>query len=453
MRAIVAAFLVLAAALAAPGAARAWSNHGFMTYWALGETPEVANAPAVTAEPIEAFLRDQEAAIETLLAQQEDWARAHLQSYPPRPGELAFKADSSRDDGARKLAFLHALRVSANWRLALFVQAGPAVARDPARALPWSAVSTLREPGFSFLRFQKIEPGESVSALAVVSSSADEPDFGVDINCFDDNPSDWGKLYRFGKQPFGNPALDFSSQAPFHMGFFHQSAIIYRAAPFVARTYPLLRAHQFAGLADLAFRTGHSYWGWRFAANAMHYVQDLTQPYHSSLLPGVSTTRMIGVAIAAKLGWPRLQDEMTVLVSNRHLVLERYQSQMLFRPAADGRPAPILSALQAKAQDAAYGAWSENYVRDIVGAEAFEWGERLNDALLAAMPARYVSDSAFDFGARGGGVDLAGELAVGDPASRTKLEGLVVDLIGHFGAHSRNALRAILSGVKTAAQR
>ncbi|HEV7375731.1 MAG TPA: hypothetical protein VGN95_13510 [Pyrinomonadaceae bacterium] len=75
---------------------------------------------------------------------------------------------------------------------------------------------------------------------------------------------------------FGNPAVNISTQAPFHMGFYHQSALVYLAAPFVARTYPLLRVHQFFGLAELALRTGHPYWGWRLAGNAAHYVQDLT---------------------------------------------------------------------------------------------------------------------------------------------------------------------------------
>jgi hypothetical protein len=40
--------------------------------------PEVANAKPVTVEPIAAFLRKEEPAIEALLVAQEDWARANL---------------------------------------------------------------------------------------------------------------------------------------------------------------------------------------------------------------------------------------------------------------------------------------------------------------------------------------------------------------------------------------
>jgi hypothetical protein len=56
------------------------------------------------------------------------------------------------------------------------------------------------------------------------------------------------------------------------------------------------------------------------------HIQDLTQPYHASLLPGVSTLRMLGINLLAVLGWPRMKDEMIVLLSNRHFALERYSA-------------------------------------------------------------------------------------------------------------------------------
>jgi hypothetical protein len=83
------------------GPARGWSNHGLATYWAFVTMPEVANAKAVTVEPIESFLREQEPAIEALLAVQEDWARANLSNYSPRPAALAFKTNAARDDRGR----------------------------------------------------------------------------------------------------------------------------------------------------------------------------------------------------------------------------------------------------------------------------------------------------------------------------------------------------------------
>ena len=435
--------VVVAALVLAPQTAWCWSNHGLLTYWAFKETPEVAAAPDVTAEPLDAFLRDQEQAVAELLAAQEIWARANVPTYPPRPDELAFKPDPSRDAATRQRAFSEALRIAADTRFALFAQALPGFSAEAARHMRFSEVSTLREPAFSMMRFYRLEPGEKVSALTVLASSADEPDFGVDINCWEDSPSEWGKRYRLGKLPFGNPALDFNTQAPFHMGFYHQSWLIYRAAPFVARTYPALRVHQFMGLSRLAFRTGHAYWGWRFAALAMHYVQDLTQPYHASLLPGVSTARMIAINSLDMLGWHGPKNAMIVLVSNRHLALERYEALLISRDTAAGGSSPLIAAVQAQARDSAYPAWSDDYLRDVLTRESFDFGERLNAALLKAFPAKYVDDPSYDFGASGGSGELIAEVARRKPEERADIDGAIDELIGHFGAHSRNLVRAI----------
>lgn len=48
------------------------------------------------------------------------------------------------------------------------------------------------------------------------------------------------------------------------------------------------RAALYAKLAEGAFMTGHLYWGFRFLAWAIHYVQDVTQPWHTVYLPGFS---------------------------------------------------------------------------------------------------------------------------------------------------------------------
>ena len=219
--------------------------------------------------------------------------------------------------------------------------------------------------------------------------------------------------------------------------------LMYRAAPFVARTYPTLRAHQFIGLARLAFRTGHAYWGWRFAGMAMHYVQDLTQPYHASILPGVSTLRMIAANTVAMIGWKGPKDSMVVLASNRHLAFERYEALLIYRDTAAGGKAPMIAALQDSSRDKTYPAWSDLYLRDVVTQESFDFGETLSAALLSAFPPKYVSDPSYDFGASGGSGALIAEVAERTPQQRAAIEGAVVELMGHFGAHSRNMARAV----------
>ena len=421
-----------------------WSNHALVSYRALEKMPEVASAAPVAVEPLEVFLKAEEKAIERLLAEQESWARANITSYAPRPDALAFKASPGRPDDARRLAFLMALRVSPNSKLALFIQPDPRVPADPSRLVPFGSVNFLPEQANSTYRFAGLKPGEMVAPLAVVASASDEPDYGLDINLWEDSPSDWGKVYGFGKLPFGNPALYFSTQAPFHMGFYHQDWILYQAAPFIKRTLPLLRTHQYSSLAALAFRTGHPYWGWRFTGLTLHYVQDLTQPYHANLAPGDSTVRMISANLLAMAGMPKQRDDLIVLLSNRHLALEKYQNQLLMAAAVARQDTALEVALRKIDRESAQPAWSDLYPRDVVARESYAAGERVARAIVAAMPATFVADPAFDFGVKEAGIDLAAAMAKQDATKRAELDRMVAELLENFGIHSRNTIRGIL---------
>ncbi|MBK6294239.1 MAG: phospholipase [Rhodoferax sp.] len=425
-------------------AALAWGNHSFAAYRAFERMPEVANAAPVPVQSLEAFLKAEEKAIEALLKEQEAWASANLEYYPARPAVLAFVANPARSDEARRLAFLMALRVAPNSKLALYVQPDPQIPFNEARALPHSAVNTLPEPADSTHRFAKLALGESVTPLEIVASASDEPDYGLDINLWGDSPSDWGKVYGFGPLSFGNPAVNFATQSPFHMGFFHESRVIYLAAPFLKKTFPLWRVHQYTGLAALAWRSGHPYWGWRFAGLALHYVQDLTQPYHASVSPGDGTLKLIGTNLLAMAGMPRMKNELIVLLSNRHLALEKYQRQLLRHAALTKQSTAIEEALRNGQRDASYPAWSERYTRDVVAREAHDYGVELSDTLMATLPPRFVSDPAFDFGVKEAQIDILAELGKQDPTQRAQLDAAIAKLLGHFGAHSRNVLRGAL---------
>ena len=429
----------------AAGNALAWSNHSYDAYRAFEKMPEVINAAPVAAEPLEAFLKDQQKALETLLASQESWAQSHLEVYPPRPATLAFKANAAQGDEARRLAFLHALRVAPNSKFALYLQSDPwGPAPDPARLLSITAVDTLPEQANATQRFVAVKAGDTVAPLAVLASACDEPDYGLDINLWSDSPSEWGKVYGFGPLPFGNPALYFSTQAPFHMGFYHEDRIIYLAAPFLKETFPLLRVHQYSSLAALAFRSGHAYWGWRFTGLALHYVQDLTQPYHASVSPGNASIKLIGINLLAMAGFPKMKNEMIVLLSNRHLALERYQNQMLYKAARNKQETAFEKSLRDGDKDSTYPSWSDLYARDVVSRQSYALGARLTDILVDTLPAGYVSDPAFDFGVKESGIDLVAELGRGDPGKPTKLDAAVSELMGNFGAHSRNLVRGVL---------
>ncbi|MDE2416517.1 MAG: hypothetical protein KGN32_01810 [Burkholderiales bacterium] len=422
----------------------AWGNHSLAAYRAFEKMPEVANAPMVTVETLESFLRAEETTLEALLASQEAWATANLEKYPARPAMLAFKADAAQSDEARRLAFLMALRVAPNAKLALYYQPDPLNPTALGPILPYGAVNTLPEPLKYTQKFIALKPGDTLPALAVLASASDEPDYGLDINLWQDSPSDWGKVYGFGTLPFGNPALSYSTQAPFHMGFMHENRVLYMAAPFIKRTFPLLRSYQYSSLAALAFRSGHPYWGWRFTGLSLHYLQDLTQPYHASLAPGDSTLKLIAANALAMAGMPQTKDNMVVLLSNRHLALEKYQTELLAAAAAAKRDTALEQSLRNQNKDRSYPEWNDRYVRDVVSAQSAAAGTTLASTLVATMPPGYVSDPAFDFGVKEDTIDLSAELAKRDPADRARLEAAIAELMGNFGAHSRNEVRGIL---------
>lgn len=425
----------------------AFGNHALTAYRALEKLPEVATAAPVKVESIEAFLKAEEKGLEKLLAAQDAWGKSNLKVYPPLPVALTFKADPARSDADRRLAFLKAVRAAQDIKLALYLEPDP---HTPSAALPeldTLAVSVFPDK-YKLNRFVAVKEGDMVSALEVVASGSEEPDYGLDINCWEDSPGDWGKTYGLGALPFGNPTLPYSTQAPFHMGFYHESGILYKAAPFIMNTFPLLRAHQFSNLAAYAFRTGHPYWGWRFAGISLHYVQDLAQPYHSRLSPGSSTFKLLGMNILAMIGFPKFKDNQIVLLSNRHLVIDKYQAQLVRESAISKKEHPIVKELARLDRDGSYPAWSENYVRDVVTGESYEFGNRLTEILVNNMPASFVSDPTYDFGVNGDSVSLVEVLSKQDPKKRDQLDAAIGEVLSHFGSHSRNVIRGIVKASK-----
>ncbi len=424
-----------------PNFAQAWGNHSPLCYLAFERMPEVAGAAPVAAEPLVDFLRDQEAGIASLLDAQEAWARAHLPGHARRPERLRFVPAPGRTDAERRAAFLRALRVSPQARLALYVQPDAREAAPARPAVDASIVMAARPAAGNSQRFVALAPGELVAPLAVLASACDEPDYGHDINLFDDNPGNPG--YGFGRQPFGNPAIAIGSQAPFHMGFFHQGAIFDTLAPSFARTFTELRIQQYGGLAALAWRTGHAYWGWRFAGLALHHVEDLTQPYHASAAPGATLAYMMWVNLKAQLGAPADRQGLVVLQGNRHFVLEQFQTRWIQDAARHRRDGPLEQALRNGARDARYPPWTDAYVREVVAAEAFAAGPATDAAVVVGAPAKFVTDPGFDFAAHE--AELGPELARDMQGRRDALQARLVEMLGNFGAHSRNALRGLLN--------
>jgi hypothetical protein len=416
-------FLLLLLCATAPSA-WGWSNHTVGSYLALQDLPALRDAPQVEVEPLERFLTEQYPAVLALLEQQETFAREHFAQYPPRPDKLklpAVPSDNLRHD------FLSALRINPEIYLAMVIQ--PLPGKDLPEREHLQANQVMVEQTLSpwnRQRFIVVAEHEKVAVLAVLASAADEPDYGHDINLFSDNPGAVGAAYGFGPQPFGDARFQYSSQAPFHMGFFHESAVVYAAAGFLERSWPDWRAYQYMGLARLAFASGHPYWGYRFLGWGLHHIQDLTQPYHAKPLPGVELANLLLLEGKAIAGFAEDKQASIERVATRHMEVEKYQSTWLRRLLRTGQPHPMLAAYADVAQDKTYPPYSVDYLREVVSAESVNDSAAFDEAIGQWLETAPVSS---DFS--------SGNQLHSEDFDHPALNQQLLKLLGHFGAHSR----------------
>ncbi len=422
-----------------------WSEHAIFTRHALLAMPEVEGAAAVPAETLESFLNKEAAGIESILAEEESYARANLMDYPARPDSLAFKADGKDDVRTR---FLRALRVNPESKIPLALQLLPGDDASGKTLLPVRQMSVYKNPiWLARNRYALIQPGQNVKPIDIVTTASDEPDLGLDIGLFEDNGTEWGKAYGFGVQPFGNPSLEYSSQAPFHMGFFHEAKIIYVLASFLKHTYPEIRARQYYALSQYAFRTGHPYWGYRFMGWGLHYIGDLTQPYHARVLPGVGVLRMLWINLLDILGKHQAKLDAIQLVSNRHSAIESFY-QAVLRKDLEARTftRPYWAAVKNASGDSAYPPYGRSTIRDVLTRESESRADVLDETISATVPARLVSDPSVEFAEANAGKDITVTMEQARAGSVDELSAELSQFAQSFGSHTRNYAKAVLSG-------
>jgi hypothetical protein len=404
----------------------------------------------VKAESLEDFLEAEETRLQKLLQNQEEWSRAHLTGYRPRPDALAFvvraAVASSGDGGLLRARFLQAVRLNPNSPLRLTLQLKPGDAGHGRPPVPRADLTpNRRRTAANEDNYVMLRDGETVSALDVVASASAEPDDALDIGLWDDSGTEYGTRFGFGPQPFGNTAVDYSSQAPFHMGFFHESPVLSVAAGYLKRSHVEYRVDLFQALASHAFATSHPYWGWRFTGWALHYVQDMTQPYHARMLPGVGVARMIWMNALAVMGFPRSKDEAITMVTNRHEVLEGYQRYRILQAYERGDTSdPLLRALRETAGDGARRLYRQESLRDVVSAEAADIADAVDGSLEHAFALASTSDPSVILSNNSKLVDMQALVQQMTRAEQTALEVHLSTLINRFGRYSRALVRAVL---------
>lgn len=403
----------------------AWSNHTLVSHQLIQSMPQVASVAPVKVESLAEFLLANETAVAQLLAEDEVWMAQNLWHYSPRPDNLAFTATGNSQDVVER--FVKAIRVNPNAKFALYIQGMPGTDLIGAPRLP-EDISVFQDYGhLNHLPLQALTSGELVSAVDVVVSANDEPDHGHDIGLFTDSGTDHGQEYGFGEQPFGNPNLEYGSQAPFHMGFYHESPVLYVLGGFLKETYPQMRIHQYKRLAELAFAKGHDYWGYRFMGWGLHYIGDFSNPYHVTPVPGNSTLSTIWVGLLSTLGFPQAQQDAVQLVSNRHTVLEDFQSVVMTKAyEANNLQHPMISALTVEQPIAPY---AESDVIDKFTRASMDKADYVGEILMASFPREYVQDETVEY------------------SNLDALETLEQTVHQHAGEDGFNQLEATISGL------
>lgn len=191
-----------------------------------------------------------------------------------------------------------------------------------------------------FTEFEDVT-GKKVPIHSVLSTFADEPDWGFDHSLFQI------KEYGYGKQPYGKPMGE-SSKAPFHMQFSHEPWIVRTFASEVTQGMVHQRVELFRRMAKFAKQTGHDYWAYRFSAWTIHYLQDLAQIYHSRAVPHGGfwyyTNFMFSFGIIGD-SKADIKRKTTQLVANRHFIYEDFVAYGL--ETFYTKPTPLLKRFEA----------------------------------------------------------------------------------------------------------
>ncbi len=366
-----------------------WDDHDQLTHYALQE--EQWAQDAVIAESLETFLSKEKIQLVDVLQYFEKEASHILPYYASLPESLQFNPVLSGDALAE--SFLKALRVNPTYRFMLFYQPRAFEPRPQGKSDIDTSIIDVFNNRFQNSPFIGLAENEAIPVCDVIASASDEPDYGLDLGLFEDNKTQYGAQYGFKIQPWGNPALLYGSQAPLHMAFPWEDPIIKLAAPWTQQSLNAYRVLQFTTLARFAFQTGHPYWGYRFAGVALHYLQDLAQPYHARLFPGKSTLALLAMNM---FGSQKQKDDAVVILSNRHLAFEDYVYDIL----ADEESSELhQKAIKALSKSTKIIDYRNMYGYDVIAFQAYKAGNSLDRMIASLFPEHIVNDPGYDYGA------------------------------------------------------
>jgi hypothetical protein len=344
---------------------------------------------AVSVEELQSFLVAEAAGVAGVFSAYRDW---QVEREQVRYAYIPFEPGQPSVSG-----FLRAARLNPEARFPLVwrrlpgepVQLGGGRPIAPQQA---SRYLVPKEP--LLIEVDEVTAGSAMPGRAVMATYSDEPDWGFDHEL-------WGHSeYAYGEQPYGKPVGE-SSKAPFHMLFAHENILVKLAAPKVLEGMVEDRIELFLRLSRLAFAEDHDYWGYRFAAWAAHYAQDLCQPYHSRAVP------------AADWGWyfeyltssekEKMEAEATQLAANRHFIYEDFVAwglqEAVLAQNTGHKPDPRQEALAGYLRGGPVRLDDVDDVDsliELISEESADHAEEMDLALISVLPQKLALDPTYD---------------------------------------------------------
>ncbi|MFH1727780.1 MAG: hypothetical protein ABIA04_05110 [Pseudomonadota bacterium] len=172
------------------------------------------------------------------------------------------------------------------------------------------------------MKLSYLEKKDVASALDIISLYSAEPDSNMDLNL--KHPD---QIYMGGS--IGDTAKGFR-----HLYFKTFNPFDFRASfhvPFRELGMLPERAQVCNDLSQLAFKAGSDYWGFRFLAWSLHYLQDITNPLHSTQIP---TFKMAPVK-AVLGGFKNLIRRSSQVIANYHYLYEDLIFELLTKDKKD----------------------------------------------------------------------------------------------------------------------
>ncbi|MDQ7782111.1 MAG: hypothetical protein RDU20_04480 [Desulfomonilaceae bacterium] len=301
--------------------AASWSTHALLTYGALKSFHDRGLDDGTRVTPIEDFLQYAGPGLGTIMGWY--WGLLDKKSGSARPS--ARPPETFSDEAE----FLAALHLNPKTRLH-YVKLRPPEEIDPDSP---HDVSREGPPGDLY---QTTDFGTEITGREILFTYADEPDWGMDQD-----------LFAVENHPYGDPPFGIthgiSSQGPFHMAFLHENPLLLRVLPALGRTFLPERIRVFFALADLALAKGQDYWGRRFTAWAMHYLQDATSPYHARAFPPavIPTLRELLSGTDGRSRSEKIRD----ILKMHHILFEGVVHLLLNEAVKKNPNHPFLSAL------------------------------------------------------------------------------------------------------------